>query len=216
VEEIRFAKDHGACGILKKGDLEAGHWVNDEYFFPIYEVCQQLDLAVSFHIGSGTPDHSSTKEFSAKRFMLLGVPPLNAFNSLVQYGIPTRFPGIRWGFVEAGASWVPYLVYQLMRRVGRERLRLDDGQETYTYKDVSDIVRLNNFYITCQVDEELPHILRYTGEDRLLIGSDYTHADTSMELEFPRLLQARADAGDIPQSAVQKIAHDNGVAFYGL
>ena len=40
LEEIRFAKAHGACGIFKKGDREGGHWVSEEYFYPIWEECQ--------------------------------------------------------------------------------------------------------------------------------------------------------------------------------
>ena len=102
-----------------------------------------------------------------------------------------------------------------MRRLGRAR-----GQEgiagDYSYEKASDIVRLNKLYITCQVDEDLPYIMEYTGEDHLLVGSDYTHADTSMEVEFEARLQERADRGEIPQSAVQKITHDNGKVFYGL
>jgi len=49
-----------------------------------------------------------------------------------------------------------------------------------------------------------------------MVGSDYTHRDPSMELEFRKELQARADKGDIPQAAVQKILYDNPKAFYGF
>jgi len=49
-----------------------------------------------------------------------------------------------------------------------------------------------------------------------MIGSDYTHNDQSMEPDFPRLLQAGADRGDIPQSAASKILYDNPKRFYGL
>ena len=215
IEEVRFAKEHGACAVMKKGDREAGHWVNEEYYFPFYEECERLDLPIVFHIGSGVPDFTSAREFPWGRFTKLGTPPLHAFHSLVQFGIPARFPGLRWGFIEAGASWVPYLCYQLMRRLGRGR-----GQEgiagDYTYEKPSDIVRLNKLYVTCQVDEDLPYIMQYTGEDHLLVGSDYTHADTSQEMDFERRLQDRVDRGDIPQSAVLKITHDNGKTFYGL
>lgn len=78
------------------------------------------------------------------------------------------------------------------------------------------MVQQNRLYVGIQVDEDLPYLLQHTGEDNLLIGSDYTHADASAEMDFPRLLQARADAGDIPQSAVQKIVYDNPRRFYGL
>ncbi|MCZ6490080.1 MAG: amidohydrolase family protein, partial [Acidobacteria bacterium] len=35
LKELRLAKDHGACGVMKKGDLEAGKWPADPYFFPL-------------------------------------------------------------------------------------------------------------------------------------------------------------------------------------
>jgi predicted TIM-barrel fold metal-dependent hydrolase len=71
-------------------------------------------------------------------------------------------------------------------------------------------------YITCQVDEDLPYILNCVGEDNMMIGSDYTHRDPSMELEFRKILQQRAAKGEIPPSAVQKILYDNPKTFYAL
>ncbi|MPZ14884.1 MAG: amidohydrolase family protein [Chloroflexi bacterium] len=214
IEEIRFAKANGACGVFKKGDREAGHWVGEEYFFPIYEECQRLDLPVCFHIGAGTPDFTSSREFEHVRFLRQGLTPINAFSSLVRFGIPTKFPEVRWGFIEVGCSWVPYLVYNILRAQGRGR---GDGRDgAHQYLEPLDVVRLNNFYMTCQIDEDLPYILKYTGEDHLLVGSDYTHADLAQELHFPKLLQDRADRGEIPQSFVQKILYDNPRTFYGL
>jgi len=214
VEEIRFAKANGACGILKKGDREAGHWVNDEYFFPIYEECQRLDLPVCFHIGSGTPDFTSAQQFVSGRFIKIGLPPVHAFHSLVQFGIPAKFPGVRWGFVEAGSSWVPFAVYDLIRRTSV--FKPGENREGYTYNSPADIVRLNKLYITCQVDEDLSYILRYTGEDHLLCGSDYGHSDGSQETAFVRMLRKRAELGDIPESAVGRITEANPRTFYGL
>ncbi len=213
LEEMRFAKAHGACGIFKKGDREGGHWVSEEYFYPIWEECQKLDLAVCFHTGSGIPDFSSSREFDHVRYMRISVPPLNAFQALVTFNVPHKFPGVRWGFIEAGSSWVPYLVYKIMRAASKGRERAAGG---YTYRELSDVVRLNNLYITCQVDEDLPYIMKYTGEDHLLVGSDYTHADPSEERHFAQHLQERADRGEIPQSAVRRITYENGKTFYGL
>ena len=80
----------------------------------------------------------------------------------------------------------------------------------------SNVYQENRIYVTCQVDEDLPYILQYVGEDNLIVGSDYTHRDPSMELEFRTLLQQRADRGEIPKTAVEKILYDNPKAFYGL
>jgi predicted TIM-barrel fold metal-dependent hydrolase len=188
--------------------------VSEEYFYPIWEECQKLDLAVAFHTGSGVPDFTSAREFDHARYMRISVPPLNAFQALVTFGIPYRFPGVRWGFIEAGSSWVPYLVYKIMRGAAKGSQR--GSGSGYQYSDPSDLVRLNKLYITCQVDEDLPYIMKYTGDDHLLVGSDYTHADPSEEREFAKVLQERADRGDFPQSAVQRITYENGKTFYGL
>src|SRR6266545_4535996 len=119
IEEVRFAKANGACGVLKKGDAEGGHWVAQEYFFRFYEECEKLDLPVCFHLGSGTPDFTTSRIFDHVRYYRQGLPPLNAFLTLVQFGVPHRFPALRWGFIEAGASWVPYSVYTAIRRKQR-------------------------------------------------------------------------------------------------
>ena len=129
------------------------------------------------------------------------------------FNVPFKFPDVRWGFIEAGSSWVPYLVYKIMRAASKGSQRAAGG---YTYANNTDLVRLNNLYVTCQVDEDLPYIMQYTGEDRLLVGSDYTHSDPSSERQFAEHLQERADLGDIPQSAVQRITYENGKVFYGL
>ncbi len=213
IEEIRFAKANGACAVIKKGDHEAGHWVNEEYYYPFYEECQRLDLPIVFHIGAGVPDFTPAREFPWGRFAKLGAPVLHGFFNLVMFGTAAQFPGLRWGFIEAGSSWVPYLCYDIQRRIERQT---GGGRPGYTYEKPSDIVTKNNFYITCQVDEDLPYIINYTTEDHLIVGSDYTHGDSSSELEFPSRLQQRADEGDISQRAVQKIAYDNGKRFYGV
>ena len=80
----------------------------------------------------------------------------------------------------------------------------------------SNVYQENRIYVTCQVDEDLPYILQYVGEDNLIVGSDYTHRDPSMELEFRTLLQQRADRCEIPTTSVEKILYDNPKAFYGL
>jgi len=162
---------------------------------------------------SGIPDFTSAKEFDHARYMRISVPPLNAFQALVSFGIPTRFPGVRWGFIEAGASWVPYLVYKIMRSMTKGSQRATGG---YTYESKSDLVIKNNLYITCQVDEDLPYILKYAGEDNLVVGSDYTHADQSMERNFQDELHAWVSRGELTQTVVDKMLYDNPKRLYGL
>jgi hypothetical protein len=214
IEELRFARDHGACGVLKKGDREADKWPSDPYFLPLYEEAERLDLPICIHTGTGTPDFTSSFDIGPG-FMRGKAPVINAVFSLLERRIPAQFPRLRFGCVEAGASWVPMVDYSLRRSLSRFDQSSGGGiRRRFDVQD--DLFKANRIYVTCQVDEDLPMILRYIGEDNLLIGSDYTHQDQSQEHGFVRQLQARADAEDIPDSAVRKIVYDNPKAFYGL
>ena len=214
LEELRFAKDHGACGVMKKGDLEAGKWPADPYFFPLYEEAERLNMPICFHTATGTPDRPSMKEVSLGQFMRSQLSAIHAFHTLIRHEIPSKFPKLRFGIVEANSSWIPYAAYELKRRL--KRLGGGSTFGTPQYEFQTELLKANRMYVTCPVVEDLPSIMKFAGEDNLMIGSDYTHADQSMEHDFPRLLQERADQGDLPQSAVKKILYDNAKTFYGL
>ena len=210
IEELRWAKEHGAIGVFKKGDKEGGKYLADSYFQDFWKTCNDLDMPVCFHTGSGIFDRIPQREssFAVGR---LQYPVMHAFQSLVQHEIPKQFPRIRWGFIEAGCSWVPFVVYNLVRRLKRpgERQRM-------TYDMRTDALREFNLFVTCQVDEDLPYVLQYTGEDNLIVGSDYCHADQSAERDFQLLLRARAEKGEISKTVVDKILYDNPKRLYGL
>ncbi|PZC46659.1 MAG: putative metal-dependent hydrolase, TIM-barrel fold [Chloroflexi bacterium] len=215
IDEMRRAKENGACGILKKGDREAGYWPAEEYFFPMYEEAERLDMAVCFHTGGGVPDFTPARRFPHVNFMQTKAPIQNAFLSLIAFSVPALFPKLRFAFVENGASWVPHIVYTLKRN--KERLTAAGGGiQGPDYALGANLLQENNFYVTCQVDEDLPYILRYAGEDNLMVGSDYSHSDPSQEGRFPDIIQGWADRGEIGGTAARKILYDNPKACYGM
>ena len=159
IKELQFAKDHGACGILKKGDLEAGKWPADPYFFPLYEEANRLDLPICVHIGSGTPDFVPAREFSLGSFMRSQLPTVHAFHTIIRHQLPMKYPKLRFGIIEAGCSWIPFIAWELKRRMEKAA----DGAGTFSqfarYTLSSDLLKANRMYVTCQVDEDLPYIL---------------------------------------------------------
>jgi hypothetical protein len=88
------------------------------------------------------------------------------------------------------------------------------GSETFEVPD--DVLARNNIYVACFVDEDLPSIMKYTGEDNLVIGSDFVHKDHSTELDFIGALQARVNRGELSAAAVRKMTYDNPRALYGI
>ena len=62
VEELRWAKEHGACGIFKRG-FDLDRKVTDPHFFPIYEEASALDLPLCIHTGHPLPGHEWDRGF---------------------------------------------------------------------------------------------------------------------------------------------------------
>ena len=217
LEELTWAKENGACGVLKKGDREVGKYPADPYFEPLYATAEKLDLPICIHTGSGIPDFSPAREFSHGQFMRTKAGVINAVIGLVVHNIPRKYPKLRIGCIEAGSMWAPFVAYDLRRQQFRQQGRESVGVLGIPELKLSgNVFKDNRIFITCQVDEDLPYILQCVGEDNLMVGSDYTHRDPSMELEFRAELEKRAAKGEIPKSSVQKILYDNPKAFYAL
>ena len=199
-EELKFGKENGACGIFLRG-LEGERQLSDPYFFPLYEEAARLDMPVCVHSANGsfTVHDFFTNESGFCKFKLAVV---GAFHSLVFDGIPERFPRLKIGIIEVGAQWVPYAIHDLVRRSRRR------GKEVGR-----DILKSRRIYVACQTDDDLAYVLQYAGEDNLVIGSDYGHADTATEIEALRRVKER---GDVSPRVIDKILADNARALYGL
>ena len=202
IKQLHYAKEHGAVGVNMRG-IEGVRSLAEPYFFPLYEEASRLDFPICIHIGAGSPAISSVFDVRVSHTLPhLRMLPLIAFRDLVANRIPEKFPGLRFGFVEAGASWVPYLLHQL-RRTTR-------GQGFSIGPELFEECRL---WVVCEVDEDLPMLLNYIHEDHIMIGSDYGHLDQSFEDNVAAKLRAR---DDIPSRVAEKILGDNARAFYGM
>jgi predicted TIM-barrel fold metal-dependent hydrolase len=204
VEEMRWAKDHGACGVFKKG-IECGERAaSDPYFYPVYEEASRLDLPICIHNATGNVE-SATAEGSG---LGGGMVAITAFSALVEHGIPDMFPKLRVGFIETGASWIPFLYADLVAKNLRRTFLPVDLKE--------DLFRRYRFYVACQTNDDLPYILKYGTEDSLMIGTDYSHADQSAEIQALDVIEQRGASGEIPAAVARKIVDDNPRRFYGL
>jgi predicted TIM-barrel fold metal-dependent hydrolase len=199
-EELEFCKENGACGIFMRG-MECERLLSHRYFFDLYDIAQQLDLAICLHAGVGSfPYHDLLRPQSA--LMTFKFSVMGSFNGLLEEEVPARFPELRWAFIETSAQWVPYVL-------GEARLRL----ALRGRKAPDDLLDYANFYITTQKTDNLPWLLSEIGDDHLIIGTDYGHKDTATEVEVFRRMSAD---GDLPQESVSKILEANPARLYAL
>src|SRR5215471_18371824 len=115
IEEMNAARAQGAVGVFFRG-IERDRTLDDPYFFPIYEEASRLDLPICVHTGAGCPPWTNIFDVDRNSsFPHIRMLPLIAFRDIVANKIPARFPGLRFGFIEAGAFWVPYVLHALKR-----------------------------------------------------------------------------------------------------
>jgi predicted TIM-barrel fold metal-dependent hydrolase len=203
ITEMRWAKDHGACGVFFRG-MEGDRSLADPYFFPIYQEASDLDLPICVHTGPGNPGLANLFRIEmSSPLMYNGILPVVAFRDLLAKKIPERFPNLRFGFIEAGASWVPYIVDTVLGR------RPADSPG----KGAQDLFRDYHLYVACLPNEDVEYLARYTGEDHLITGSDYSHLDPAAE---PSHIAAMRAHEELPERVLDKILGENARTFYGI
>lgn len=202
IEELRFMRGQGVCGIFMRCAEPGNRRVEDPFYFPLYEEAQRLDVPICVHSANGSPEMSAlfSTDSGFARFKLAGI---GGFHALLFQDVPARFPRLRFGFIELSAQWVPYAVHDLRRR-NENRGRTDS---------LDNLLRDNRVWVACQTDDDLPYVLKYTGEDNVVIGTDYGHADTASELTA---LRAFGRDAPVSEEIRHKILDDNARALYGL
>jgi len=204
VEELRWAKEHGACGIFKRG-FDLDRQVTDPHFFPVYEEASALDLPLCIHTGHPLPAHEWDR----------GFPIMYSFSALVSSGVPKKFPRLRFGFIESGASWIPYTISQL-GAVKRQTLRGQQTRLPRLFEVEPEIFRANRVFITIDPIDDVESLLKFGTEDSLMIGTDYSHTDISANLSALDEVRNWAEEGRITKAQAHKILESNSQAFYGL
>lgn len=202
IEEIKFAKDNGAAAVCLR-PLEGDRHLSDPYFFPLYQTAVELDMAIAVHIANGNPENADLYRLApAGRFAQFRVPTVTACFDVIMSELHERFPKLRWGFIEASAQWVPWIY-----REAKIRYRVANRE----FPD--NLFEAYNIFVTCQVNDDVPYIIRCAGEDRLVIGTDYGHTDPSSAVtalnEFQRM-------EGIDASVKEKILSHNAKALYAL
>ncbi|MFN0073837.1 MAG: amidohydrolase family protein, partial [Chloroflexota bacterium] len=163
LDELDFAKEHGAVAVFLRS-IEGKRFLHDPYFFPLYEKASRLNVAMAVHVGTAQEELCEilangvgpSRGFWRFRTMMVG-----AFHALVMSGILKDFPQLRFGFLESGSQWLPFAIRDMIRRAEAQGFTIGPN-----------VLQDNRIWVTCQTDDDLPYVLKYAGEDHLLIGTD--------------------------------------------
>lgn len=205
LDVIRFAKEHGAVGVLLRA-IEGNRVLTDPYFYPVYEEASRLDLAIAVHIANGNPWfndlYNTPFEGTGGSFGRFMAPAVVFCHEVIMSQLPRLFPRLRWAVIEAGAQWLPWVISEAERRYQAEG-RTWPGNVLQEYR----------IYVTCQTNNDMPFVVKYAGEDNLLVGTDYGHFDISSELDAITVF--RRSSG-LEERVLHKMVDANARAAWGL
>jgi aminocarboxymuconate-semialdehyde decarboxylase len=166
VQELERCKEIGLVGIQIGSNINDRN-LNEPEFFPIFEACQELGMAVLVHPWNMMGFHSMEKYWLP---WLVGMPAetSRAICSLIFGGVFERLPGLRCNFAHAGGSFLPTI-----------------GRVEHGFNCRPDLVAIDNpvnpreylgkFWVDCITHDPamLKYILETAGPKRVTLGSDY-------------------------------------------
>ncbi|MSR13250.1 MAG: amidohydrolase [Gammaproteobacteria bacterium] len=220
VREIRRCAAMGHKGILFTGDPQSfGQPIlGDRHWDPLWEVAVELDLPVSFHIGSGNMESGLLRDkikgygrMAAFAEVSVGLFLNNGRQlcDLLMSGVLARFPKIKFVSVESGIGWVPFVLealdYQFLgNHVADDRPEFDRLPSEYFAK---------NIYACYWFEQTAPRrLLDKVGVDNILFETDFPHP-TSL---FGDEVHARIASGldDCDENTRHKILWGNAQKLY--
>lgn len=201
IKELQRAAKLGAIAVMLHG-IAWDKGLGDESLFPFYEEAANLNLPICVHLGWGCPAITDVFDASTNFYSAI-LPVLMGFHSILTSGALEAFPKLRFGFLEAGSQWLPYLVRQV---------RTDNARRKKA-RDPVEYFKAGRVFVACEGDEDINTVVNLVGEDSLVVGSDYPHGDPSRQEDMVGEFKERKDLS--PQ-LVEKMLSDNPRRLYGL
>ena len=201
IKQAKFAKANGAVGVCLR-PLEADRIVTDPYFYPIFEAAQDLDMAIAIHIANGSPENVALWRGALGGLGAFRAPAVLACAAYLLSPIHETFPRLRWGFIEASAQWLPWIVREVKQRF------IERGS-----KFPENILDEYNVFVTCQNDDDVPYLIKGGLLGGLVIGTDFGHFDPSSDIDA---ITKFLDNDELSDGDKEQILYHNPKALYGL
>lgn len=207
----RGAEREFACVYLPAAGLKTlyGH----ERYDPVYEAAAEVGLPVVIHsVETVYPAFPfQLEQFRTSLAVHALAHPLSMVANLVsmlETGVPVRYPELKIGFMEAGTAWIPFIANRLDKEYVERRREVPLLQERPS-------VTMRRFYYGTQPIEEperrgdvVALFDLFDGENRAMFASDWPHHDFDHPQHFFGL--------PFSPEARRKIMGLNAASFFGL
>lgn len=220
LDEIRWCKENGLRGgVLLPNVPPDAHWVKPLYdpcYDPVWELCQDLEVPVTIHGGTGNPDYGPYAVSMLLYITETGWYSQRPLTQFILSGVFERFPRLKFVMTEVGCAWVPPLLESLdstirgIRETGATG-EIRYGDDHVLSKDASEYFHQNVWIGVSQpgpADVAARHAI---GLDRFMWGSDYPHDEGTHPYTREHL---RSRFADVDPAEVKMMLTDNVADLY--
>ncbi len=185
----------GLAALLVPSGCPRGHAPSHVGLDPVWAQAQEAGVPIVFHVGGGlrladnrlldrdyfenggppVPDfHGGDENFRSVDYMAIPTAPMQTLATLIFDGVLERFPRLRFGVIEQGASWLPswmrYMdsAFHAFRKREERLQKLSLLPSEYARRQVR---------ATPYPAEDVGWIVREAGPELCLFSSDYPHVE---------------------------------------
>jgi predicted TIM-barrel fold metal-dependent hydrolase len=189
IETARNAIAMGAKGLMIPSRHPQHHSPSHIRFDPLWAMAQEAGLPILFHVGgetklqqpyfeNGLPRvkdfHGGEENFTSVSFMAIPVDVQQTLACLILDGVLDRFPRLKFGAIELGASWLPSWM-RFMDSGAAAFIKNEERLQKLSARP-SEIVR-RQIRVTPYPHEDAGWIIANSGPECCLFSSDFPHVE---------------------------------------
>lgn len=180
----------GAGALLVASACPRGHSPSHVKLDPVWAQAEEAGIPIVFHVGGGgvlidpayfenglppvADFHGGAENFRSVDYMAIPHPVMQTLATLIIDGVLERFPRLKWGVIEQGASWLP----SWMRYLDSAHAAFAKSEERLRRLSLrpSDYVR-RQIRATPYPAEDVRWIMEQAGPETCLFSSDFPHVE---------------------------------------
>jgi predicted TIM-barrel fold metal-dependent hydrolase len=210
IKDLHFIKETnlrgGALIAAIPPDVDYVKPLYDPAHDPIWRTCEELEIPLHSHGGTGLPDYG---KYAVANLLYVMEALFYSQRPLVQLmlsGVFERFPRLRFVMTELGCAWIPPMLKHMDQTIDRIRKTGRTGELAYT--DEHKLPRLASEYFaqSCTIGVSQPgptdvDAMWELGLEHIMWGSDYPHNEGTgpFTREHLRQLFCDWDPADLQQ-----------------
>lgn len=179
----------GARALMVPSICPRGHAPSHIALDPVWAMAQEAGIPVVFHVGgeeklnpvykvNGLPPvpdfHGGDDNFTSVSYMPIPNAAMQTMATLIFDGVFDRFPRLKWGAIELGASWLPGWM-RSMDSAAHAFMKNEERLRKLSAKP-SEIVR-RQLRVAPYPHEDTGWIIANAGDDVCMFSSDYPHVE---------------------------------------